>query len=205
MKAVSSNPHRVEAARDGQEPGHARHGGMKCRVKAGHLGQVRMALTECLDQLDLAGQMVRVVGSDAMQFVEQFSRDALGLGVVHAVDHPVSHCQHVRETGSLFEESDQDARCRPVIGGLDVAAALFLPRRVVKRQIRAGQADAVNLPVKTSLQRCAGPVQAELDARRAAVDGKHGPARMAGRHVRPVFFMQFLPLDFYHLRFNEMK
>jgi hypothetical protein len=51
---------------------------------------------------------------------------------------------------------------------LDLAGQMF---RVVERQIRPAQADAVNVSIKSSLQRFFNPIQRELDARRAAVDG----------------------------------
>ncbi len=44
MKPVALDSHGLEAARDGQEPGHARHAVVKRRVKAGHLRQLRIAL-----------------------------------------------------------------------------------------------------------------------------------------------------------------
>ena len=82
-----------------------------------------------------------------MQFIQQFLSYTLGLGVFHAVDHPVPHCLDGSETNSLFEPIDQDIRCRPVIGGFDGATALLILSEVVESQISAGQADAVNLPV----------------------------------------------------------
>lgn len=118
MKTVSLYPHCFEAARDRQDLGHARHSAVKCRVKAGHLRQFRMTPAKRLDQFNLARQMIRVVGTDAMQFIQQFLCDTLGLGVFHAVDHSVFHCLEGSETNSLFEPADQDICCRPVIGGL---------------------------------------------------------------------------------------
>ena len=64
---------------------------VKRRVEAGQLRQFRMTLAERLDQFNLAGQMIRVVWPDAMQFIQQFLGDKLGRGVFHAVNHAMSH------------------------------------------------------------------------------------------------------------------
>ncbi len=50
-----------------------------------------MMLAERLDQLDFARQMVRVIRTDAMQFIQQFLGDQFGRGVLHAVYDTVSH------------------------------------------------------------------------------------------------------------------
>ena len=34
--------------------------------------------------------MIRVVGTDAMQFIQQFLCDNFGLGMIHAMNHPMS-------------------------------------------------------------------------------------------------------------------
>jgi len=73
-----------------------------------------------------------------------------------------------------FEPINQGIRCRLVIGGGDAAAVLLIPGRVIERQIRTAQADAVNLSQKPSLQRFASLVQRELDARRATIDRQDG-------------------------------
>ena len=83
---------------------------MKRRVETGHLGQFRMTLAERLDQFNLAGQMIRVVRADAMQFIQQFLGDQLGRGVFHAVDHAVSHSPDRFETILLFEPINQGIR-----------------------------------------------------------------------------------------------
>ena len=49
-----------------------------------------MTLAERFDQLNLSRQMIRIVRTNAMQLIHQFLRDALGLGIVHAVHHPVT-------------------------------------------------------------------------------------------------------------------
>ena len=69
-----------------------------------------MTLAERLDQFNLAGQMIRVVWADAMQFIQQFLGDQLGRGVFHAVDHPVSHRPDRLETLLLFEPINQEIR-----------------------------------------------------------------------------------------------
>ena len=69
METVALHPLRIVAARDREQPGHPRYGAVKRRVKTGHLGQFRMTLAERLDQFDLAGQMIRIVRADAVQFI----------------------------------------------------------------------------------------------------------------------------------------
>ena len=107
VETVALHSLRVVAARDGKQLGNTRHGAVKRGVKTGHLRQFRMTLAERLDQLDLAGQMVRVVRADAMQFIQQFLGDQLGRGVLHAVDHTVPHSPDRFETILLFEPIDQ--------------------------------------------------------------------------------------------------
>ena len=97
-----------------------------------------------------------------MQFIQQFLSDQLGRGVFHAVDHPVSHRPDRFETILFFEPIDQEIRCRFVIGGGEFAALLLFPGRVIERQIRPAQADAVNLSIKPSLQRFVGWYSANL-------------------------------------------
>ena len=91
VEPVALHTLRVVTAGDGKQFGNTRHGAVKRRVKTGHLWQFPMTLAECLDQFDLAGQMVRVVRADAMQFLQQFLSDQLGRSMLHAVDHAVSH------------------------------------------------------------------------------------------------------------------
>ena len=145
-----------------------------------------MTLTERLDQLNLCRQMIRIVRADAVQFIHQFLRDTLGLGIVHAVHHPVPNCRHRSEADLLFEPIDQESRRGPVIGGLDAATFRQTLNRVVESQNRAGQANAVNLSIKPSLQRIASLIQREPDARRASVDRQD--AWVSGFHVAPSFF-----------------
>ena len=170
VETVALNSLGVEASRNRQQLGDTRHGVVKRRVKTGHLGQFRMTLAERLDQFDLAGQMIRVVRRDAMQFIHQLRRDLFRLGMRHAMHHSVSHGLDRSEGLLRFEPINQETRGRFVIGGGEAATGLRLSIRVVKRQIRPAQADAVNLPIKPLLQRFAHLVQRELDARRAAVD-----------------------------------
>ena len=131
-----------------------------------------MPLAERLDQLDLAGQMFRVVWPDAMQFIQQFPRDQLRRGVLHAVDHPVSHRKDRFKTILLLDPINQEISCRFVIGDGETETGLRFSIRVVKHQIRPAQADAVNFSIKSALQRFFNLVQRELDTRRTDVDGQ---------------------------------
>ena len=64
-----------------------------------------MALAECLDQLDLERQMVRVIRRDAVQFIEQLRRDPLRFAMRHPMHHPVSHG---------FDRSEHRLRFEPI-------------------------------------------------------------------------------------------
>ena len=57
---------------------HARHVAVKRRVEARHLGQVGMTLSERLDQLDLARQVIRVVRLILRNSLDQLGRDPFG-------------------------------------------------------------------------------------------------------------------------------
>ena len=133
-------------------------------------------LAERLDQFDLAGQMIRVIRSDAMEFIQQFLVDDLGLDVFHAMHHPVPHSPNRIEIVLLFEPIDQEIRRRFVIGGGEVAALPMIAGRVLETQICPGQADAVNRAIKPSLQWFSDLVKRELDARRTPIDCQYGCA-----------------------------
>ena len=92
-----------------------------------------MTLAERLDQLNLAGQMIRVVRADAMQFIQQFLGNHLGLDVLHAMNHAMSHRPDRRKTILLFQPINQGIRSRFVIGGDDACAPCRF-RAVVERQ-----------------------------------------------------------------------
>jgi hypothetical protein len=132
-----------------------------------------MALAERLDQVDFAGQMIRVIRADAMQFIQQFLGNQLGRGVLHAVDDTVPHSPDRLES-ILFEPINQKIRCRFVIGGGETAAVRLMPGRVSERQTRPAQADAINLSIEPSLQWFADLVQGKPDARRTAIDRQDG-------------------------------
>ena len=124
-----------------------------------------MTLAERLNQFNLVGQMIRVVWPEAMQFIQQFLGDNLGLDVFHPMDHAVSHRPDRFETMLLFEPIHQEIRGRFVIGGGEAAAVRLFPGWVIECQICPAQADAINLSIKPSLQRFFDMVKRELDAR----------------------------------------
>jgi hypothetical protein len=93
----------------------------------------------------------------------------------------------VTEAKPIFSSSQSIRKAAgPVIGGLDAATFRQTLNRVVESQNRAGQANAVNLSRKPSLQRIASLIQREPDARRASVDRQD--AWVSGFHVAPSFF-----------------
>ena len=91
VKTIALNAFRIKPPRQWQQLGHARHGLVKCRVKARHLRQFRMAFAKHLNEFNLARQMIRVVRADATQFIQEFFCDHLRLGVFHPMNHPMSH------------------------------------------------------------------------------------------------------------------
>jgi hypothetical protein len=129
-----------------------------------------MTLTERLDQFDLAGQMILVIWTDAMQFIQQFLGDQFGRSVFHAVDDAMSHRSGRSELILLFEPINQEVYRRFVIVGSEIAPVLLMRGRVMECQIRPAQTDAVNLFIKSSPQRFANLLQCELDTRRAPID-----------------------------------
>jgi hypothetical protein len=110
VETVALNSLGIEASRNRQQLGHARHGLVKRRVEAGYLRQFRMTLAESFNQFNLARQMIRVVGTDAMQFVQQFPGDNLRLGMFHPMNHAMSHAFYRFEINLLFEPVYQGIR-----------------------------------------------------------------------------------------------
>jgi hypothetical protein len=60
MKPVPAHPLRFVAARDWQQPRHARQVMVKRRVETRHLGQLRKSAMKRLGQQDLLRQMLRI-------------------------------------------------------------------------------------------------------------------------------------------------
>src|ERR1035441_5712660 len=73
-------------------------------------------------------------------------------------------------SSDLFKPINQEIRGRFVVGGGEFAAPLLFHRRVIERQARPVQADAVNLSIKPSLKRFFEMVEREPDARGAAIN-----------------------------------
>src|ERR1700690_1854574 len=88
METVALNALGVEATRNREQLCHPWHGLVKCRIETGNMNPVWAALSERLDQLDFAGQMVWVVRSDAVQFIQQLLSNNLRLNVFHSMDYP---------------------------------------------------------------------------------------------------------------------
>lgn len=129
-----------------------------------------MTLAERLDQLDLSGQMVRVIWNDAMKFIQQFLRDTHRLRVFHAVDDSVAYRADGSETQVLLKPIDEAVRRRLVLGGFHAAAAFPIPSHVVESQTGAELADAVHRSMEPSFWRFVSPIEREFDARRASID-----------------------------------
>ena len=110
METVALNPLGIEASRDRQQFGHARHGLVKRRVKAGYLRKFGMTLAERFNQLNFARQMIWVIGADAMQFGQQLRRDNFRLGVLHTVNHAMADGFDRREIGMGFQPVQKRVR-----------------------------------------------------------------------------------------------
>ena len=76
---------------------------MKGCIEAGYLRQFGMTLAERLDQFNLPRQMIRVIGPEPMQFVQQGLGDTLRCSMFHAVHHSVSDRFDGREALLAFQ------------------------------------------------------------------------------------------------------
>ena len=72
VKPVPPHPLRFVAARDRQQPGHARQVMVKSRVETRHLGQVGKSALKRLDQQDLLRQMLGIEGTEPVQLLQPF-------------------------------------------------------------------------------------------------------------------------------------
>ena len=81
VEAIAPDPGSLEPPGDRHDLGDTGHVVMKGGVEARDLGQAGITVSERLDQLDLARQVVRVIGADLTQFLDQLRRDAFGLMV----------------------------------------------------------------------------------------------------------------------------
>ena len=98
---------------------------MKRGVEARHLRQLRKTLSERLDQLDLARQVIRVERADLAQLLDQLGRDAFGLMVATpSVNDTMPDGGDLRESDCAFEPIDQQADCRLLVRGIDPAILL---------------------------------------------------------------------------------
>jgi hypothetical protein len=174
VEAVALNSLRVEAPGNGQQLGDAGHGGMKRRVEAGDLGNFWITLREGLDQFDFAGQMFGIIRAEAAQFLQQFRRDALRLGVGQAVDDAMADGFDGGELALVFEPINQGGRGRFGVLSSEIWAGLGVTQNVAKCQGRSAQADPGDLAGEKTLPGLAGFVKGELDARGTAIDGQDG-------------------------------
>jgi hypothetical protein len=183
METVALDALCREASRDRQQSADTRHGAMKRRVEACHLGQFRMALPERLDQLDVTRQVIGAIGRNAAQFREQFRRDPLGFGTRHAVHDAASRGPDRREYRLRFEPVQKKPCGFAVIGGGKSARTLF-SSRIGDGQSCAAQADAIDLPIEPPQRRFGCFVHREPDARRAAIDREDAGRRRSIRQLR---------------------
>ena len=173
VKPIAPHPLRFIAARDRQQPGHARQVMVKSRVETRHLGQVGKPAMKRLGQQDLLRQMLGIEGAEPVQLLNHFRGDALRLAVLRpAMHHAMPHRGQGFTPAAFLDPIHQSAHRRRVIRRRHRA-------RKVVRQVRALHPQGgLRQPIRSigALQdpseRGAGLEQRELDARRAAVDGQ---------------------------------
>ena len=85
---------------------------MKCRIEAGHLRQIWIAMTKRLNHLDLARQMIWCIRYSPMQFGRTLEVISRGLAARQAVDNPMSHGADGPEHILRFKPLDQQLRSR---------------------------------------------------------------------------------------------
>ena len=149
---------------DWQQLGDSRHGAVKRGIKACHLGQLWMPLSEGLHERDLAGQVIGGIGRDTAQFREQFRGDLLRFGMSHAVHYTVTHSFYRGENRLRLKPVQQKSHCRPVVGGGKAAGTSWFSSRIVDGQSCAAQTDAINLAVEQQPWHFTGFVYREPDA-----------------------------------------
>ncbi len=131
MEAIAPYTGGLEPAGNRHDLGHAGHVVMKCRIKARNLGQVGITVSERLDQLDLARQVIRVTRTDLSQFLDQLGRDTFGLMVATpAMNDSMSDAGDFRETDCAIEPIDQQADSRLLIRGIDPAILVATAARI---------------------------------------------------------------------------
>ena len=90
MKAIAHHPFGFVAARDGQQPGHARQVAMKSRVEARKLRDTGIMRRKRFQHGNFSGQMFRIKWTQPPQFLEHLSIDLLRLAIEHpAMNDPV--------------------------------------------------------------------------------------------------------------------
>ncbi len=124
-----------------------------------------MPLAKRFDQFDLAGQMFGIERCNAMQFLEQLRRDQLRRGVLHAVHDAMTDRFHRIEIGLCLDPFDQKLRSGFVILSIERKGLFLILVRRKKGNIRPARSDAIDLPVKPSLQRSVDSIERKLDAR----------------------------------------
>ena len=116
VKPVAPHPLRFVAARDRQQPGHARQVMVKSRVETRHLGQVGKSAMKRLGQQDLLRQMLRIEWTEPVQLLNHCRRDALRLAILRpAMHHAMPHRGQCLTPGARLEPIHQHAHRHRVI------------------------------------------------------------------------------------------
>src|SRR5688572_30307116 len=101
---------------------------MECRVKTGHLWELRISFRKSLDQHEGRGHMFRVIGTQSSQFADDLRRYPLWRAVVcSAVYDSMTHRPDSAVSDYLFHPIRQQLEAGGVIWGNNRAAlGLFL-------------------------------------------------------------------------------
>jgi hypothetical protein len=111
-------PHslRFVAARDRQQPGHARQIMVESRIETRHLGQIRKSAMKRFGQLDLLRQVVRIEWTEPAQLLHHFRRDLLRPTVLRpAMHHAMPYCGQCLVLAALLNPIHQSVYRRCVI------------------------------------------------------------------------------------------
>ena len=166
MEAIATDPGGLVPPGDRHDPGDSGHVVVECGVEARDLGQVGITIAERLDQLDLAGHVIRVVRADPAQPLDQFRRDPFGPVVTTPpVDDPMPDRGDLPEADRDFEPIDQQPDRRPLIRDVGPAIHRASAAGLDDDPARILRSDPIEPTGQELLGRIAPVEERELEAR----------------------------------------